>query len=78
VWKGSKEDLELFVWRLNGVEYRVQFTLELEKEGLLLFLDAGLMKTGEKLVTRIYRKPTHTQQYINWNSNHPKNMLLGF
>ena len=77
VWKGSKEELELFVWRLNGVEYRVQFTLELEKEGLLPFLDVGLMKTGGKLVIRIYRKPTHTQQYINWNSNHPKNMLLG-
>ena len=31
VWKGIKEDLELFVWRLNGIEYRVQFTLEVEK-----------------------------------------------
>ena len=78
VWKGSKEELELFVWLLNGVEYRVQFTLEVEKEGFLPFLDVGLMKAVGKLVTRIYRKPTHTQQYINWNSNHQKNMLLGF
>ena len=77
VWKGSKEELELFVWLLNGVEYRVQFTLEVEKEGFLPFLDVGLMKADGKLVTRIYTKPTHTQQYINWNSNHPKNMLLG-
>ena len=77
VWKGSKEELELFVWLLNGVEYRVQFTLEVEKEGFLPFLDVGLLKADGKLVTRIYRKPTHTQQYINWNSNHPKNMLLG-
>jgi len=77
VWKGSKEELELFVWLLNGVEYRVQFTLEVEKEGFLPVLHVGLMKAGGKLVTRIYRKPTHTQQYINWNSNHPKNMLLG-
>ena len=77
VWKGSKEELELFVWLLNGVEYRVQFTLEVEKEGFLPFLDVGLMKADGKLITRIYRKPTHTQQYINWNSNHPKNMLLG-
>ena len=32
IWKGSKEELELFVWHLNGFEYRVQFTLEVEKE----------------------------------------------
>ena len=28
------------------------------------------------MVTKIYRKQTHTQQFINWLSNHPKNMLL--
>jgi len=28
VWKGSKEELELFVWKLNGIEIRIQFTLE--------------------------------------------------
>ena len=37
----------------------------------------GITKCEGKLVTRVYRKPTHTQQYINWNSNHPKNLLLG-
>ena len=33
ILKGSKEELELFVWLLNGVENRVQFTLEVEKAG---------------------------------------------
>ena len=27
VWRGKKEDLELFVWLLNGIENKVQFTL---------------------------------------------------
>ena len=76
-YEGSNEDLELFVWHLNGIEHRVQFTLEVEKEGFLPFLDVGISKLDGKLVTKIYRKPTHTQQYINWNSNHTKNMLLG-
>ena len=50
--------------------------MELEKERFLLFLDV-VTKSERMLVTKVYRKPTHTQQYIHWNSNHPKNMLLG-
>jgi len=65
------------VWKLNGIEIRIQFTLEVEKEEFLPFLDVGILKKEGKLVTKIYRKPTHTQQYIHWGSNHPKNMLLG-
>ena len=56
---------------------KIQFKMELEKEGFLPFLDVGISKSGGKLITKVYRKPTHTQQYINWASNHPKNMLLG-
>ena len=77
VWNGTKEELELFVWHLNGFEYKIQFTLEVEKNRYLPFLDVGITRLDSKLVTKIYRKPTHTQKYINWNSNHPKNMLLG-
>jgi len=77
IWEGTKDELELFVWHLNGVEMKIQFKMELEKEGFLPFLDVGISKSGGKLVTKVYRKPTHTQQYINWLSNHPKNMLLG-
>ena len=64
------------MWKLNGIKYRVQFTLEVEKEAFLPFLDVGILKTEEKLVTKIYSKPTHTQQYIHWDSNHYKDLLL--
>ena len=77
VWRGSRDELELFVWTLNGIEHKVQFTLEIKKIFLKLFLDIRVMKKDGKLLTKVYRKPTHTQQYINWDSYHPKNMLLG-
>ena len=60
IWKGTKEELELFVWHLNGFEYRVQFTLEVEKEGFLPFLDVGISNLDEKQLIKIYRKPTHS------------------
>ena len=56
---------------------KIQFKMELEKESFLPFLDVGITKSEGKLITKVYRKPTHTQQYINWASNHPENMLLG-
>ena len=77
VWRGTKDELEEFVWHLNGVEFKIKFTLNHEENGFIAFLDVGITKKGGKLVTNVYRKPTHTQQYINWHSNHPKNLLLG-
>ena len=64
------------MWILNGVDNKVQFTLEMEKDNYLPFLDVGIMKVEGKLMTKVNRKPTHTQQYINWDSNHPKTCAL--
>ena len=63
IWKGTKEELELFVWHLNRIDYRVQFTLEVEQDGFLPFLDVGISNLDGRLLTTIYRKPTHTAVY---------------
>jgi len=39
---------------LNGVENNVQFTLEIEKDNYLPFLDVGIMKVEGKLMTKVY------------------------
>ena len=31
---------------------------------------------GEKMILRIYRKPTHTNRYLNWNSFHHPNHII--
>jgi len=50
----------------------IQFTYEVAQDGNLPFLDILLQRTdsgGLKLC--IYRKPTHTDQYLNFSSHFP-------
>ncbi|CAI2738566.1 unnamed protein product, partial [Dicrocoelium dendriticum] len=58
---------------LNNAMEGIQFTMELEKERQLPFLDVLVTRTMEgELQTSVYRKGTHTDQILNFNSNHPK------
>ena len=77
LWKGGSEALDCFFWQLNYKEPRIQFTIERENDGILPFLDLSIKRCVDKLVTKVYRKDTHTQRYINWRSNHSKNCKLG-
>ena len=56
------------MWILNGVDNKVQFTLEMEKDNYLPFLDVGIMKVEEKLMTKVYRKPTHSSTLSGFQS----------
>jgi hypothetical protein len=77
IWNQDSEKLSEFIEYLNGKEPRIQFTVEKEVNGSLPFLDLLIMREEDKIMTKVYRKPSHTQRYINWRSNHPKNNLLG-
>ena len=44
----------------------------METEGQLVFLDLLLKRTNSGgLKLSVYRKPTHTDQYLNFMSHHP-------
>ena len=47
----------------------IKFTIEEEQDGQLPFSDTCIiMNEDGSLKTKIYRKPTHTNQYLNWDS----------
>lgn len=57
---------------LNSINSSIQFTLELEKDLSLNFLDISLTrKQDNSLSFNVYRKPTHTNKYLDFESHHP-------
>ena len=61
-----------FLEHLNSIDHHIQFTSEEAGiDGSIPFLDV-LIIPGEEgnLKTTVYRKPTHTDLYLQWDSNH--------
>ena len=61
-----------FLQHINSVDPAIKFTVEDNKEdGSIPFLDT-IVKPEENggLSITVYRKPTHTDQYLQWDSHH--------
>jgi hypothetical protein len=67
-----RDAVEPLLNHLNDVHPTIKFTMELEKEGSLPFLDTRLTRREEgTLDVTVFRKPTYTDRYLHFNSHHP-------
>ena len=63
---------------LNAQHGRIQFTSELLTDNKLAFLDAEVnVKEDGGIKVKVYKKPTHTDQYLMFDSNHHIGQKLG-
>ena len=62
--------LENFLQHINNLHQNIKITMEEENNGELAFLDTLLKRDNGEISVLIYRKPTHTDQYLNYSSHH--------
>ena len=61
-----------FLDHVNDIKPSIRFTKEEESDRHLAFLDVLLCRKDDGTIsTSVYRKATHTNQYLSFRSNHP-------
>ena len=72
-----QEDVQILLDHVNSIRPSIQFTMEKEKDNKLPFLDVLVTRTEQGFRSSVYRKPTFTGQYLNFNSHHPHTVKKG-
>ena len=68
----NTEHSQQLLQHINILDPNIQFTVEEpDEDGSFPFLDTKVTPgPNNTLITTMYRKPTHTDQYLHWDSNH--------
>ena len=78
--KVKSGQLDNLTSHLNVVDVtnNIKFTHEEEKDGMMPFLDTLIVRKPDGHVKiLVYRKKTHTDQYLSFDSHHPLHQKLG-
>ncbi|XP_072041173.1 uncharacterized protein [Amphiura filiformis] len=74
----NRSELDGFFEHINSVDDNIKFTQELCKDNTLAFLDCLIsVQSDGTLTSKVYRKPTHTDHYLQFGSHHPLVHKLG-
>ncbi|XP_057298092.1 uncharacterized protein LOC130629018 [Hydractinia symbiolongicarpus] len=68
----KRSHLEEFHEHIIGLHRQIKFTVELEHDGSIAFLDTLVKRKNGSISVSVYRKPTHTDQYLNVELRHQK------
>ena len=66
----KKDAVTSFHNTLYAFDPKISFTIELENNGQIAFLDTLVSRRNGVAVIDVYRKPTHTDRYLDFFSHH--------
>ena len=66
-----KDQVNKLKQHLNSIDPHIKFAIELPETDGPLFLDTLTKPTPNSIESTDYRKPTHTDMYLDYKSNHP-------
>ena len=69
IWQHGEEKLKEFLKILNSCHPTIKFTSEYSLDKVNI-LDVEVIRSGNKLLTDLYIKPTDTHQYLEFSSCH--------
>ena len=69
IWQHGEENLKIFLEHLNNFHPTIKFTADYSHTKVN-FLDVQVIRSGNKLITDLYIKPTDTHQYLEASSCH--------
>ena len=72
VYSSTRRDqAKEFQEHLNSIDPCIKFTIELPETDGLTLLDTLTKTTPNSIESTVFRKPIHTDRYLDYNSNHP-------
>ena len=84
IWKRYVDDTftildrDSFLQHPNSQQPSIPFTMETENDSKIAFLDVLFSREPDgHLTTTVYRKPTHTDQYLAYDSHHLQSVKRG-
>ena len=78
IWAHGKEELEKFVHHLNKQSNSIKSTMEMGDSHCLPFLDTMIIRKQDRGIShKMYRKKTHTEQYLHTLSHHHPQQKMG-
>ena len=76
IYNASTTNIQTVLDQFNDVSTTLSFTMEMEKENSINFLDLSISKHNGTFDFKIYRKPTTTDTIIPSDYNHPPEQKL--